>query len=99
MLQTDPKRFWKTLNPDQSNSIALCDDSGFPGPDNEVSDILNATFSEKFTIEPLNNLPEVPAFAHPPMNNIIFEPQGIVKVIDSLKNSSYTGIDGITSRY
>lgn len=43
-------------------------------------------------------LPDVPAFPHPQMNNILFKPQEKVKVIHSLKNSSYTGIDGINTQ-
>lgn len=98
MLRTEPKRFWKTINPSASNCVSLCDSSGLPTPDREVPDILNNAFSAVFTREPLNDLPTVPSYDHPPMPSIMFEPQGIVKVIDSLKNSSSVGIDGINAK-
>ncbi|XP_077496438.1 uncharacterized protein LOC144107324 [Amblyomma americanum] len=39
-----------------------------------------------------------PYFTHPLMQNITFHPVGIVKVIESLKNSSSTGVDGINAK-
>lgn len=45
MLQTNPKRFWKTINPNQRNEISLINSSGLPIPETEAADLLNRTFS------------------------------------------------------
>lgn len=98
MLKNDPKRFWKTINPNQLNLISLLDNSGNSVSEMNCADVLNNSFSAVFNHELADNLPDVPYLSHTPMQSIIFDPHGIAKVIDSLSNSSSMGIDGINAK-
>lgn len=98
MLQNNPKRFWKTINPSQCSEISLNNSFGLPIPENEIADSLNTVFSSVFTNEPPDSLPDLPFSAYPLMQNITFDSCGIVKVIESLNNSSSTAVDGINAK-
>lgn len=98
MLHNNPKRFWRTMNPHQESIISLCDDMGSIIPDIEVANVLNMTFSSVFTNESTDNMPDILPYTDAHMSSITFDPPGIVKIIDSLKNSSSTGIDGINAK-
>lgn len=94
---TYPRRFWKIMKPDDKTTVSLCDTSGSPVADCDVPSV-NSAFCSVFTNEPNNELPDFPHFAFPPMPKIEFNSEGIVKVINQLKNSSSCGIDGINAK-
>lgn len=97
MLQSNLRRFWKAIKPDNKSAISLCDNMGTPIADSEVPDALNLAFCSVFTKASTDALPHFPYFNFPPMEGIEFRAEGIVKVIDSLKCSSSCGIDGINA--
>lgn len=98
MLQSNLRRFWKAIKPDNKSAISLCDNMGTPIADSEVPDALNLAFCSVFTKASSDALPHFPYFNFPPMEGIEFRAEGIVKVIDSLKCSSSCGIDGINAK-
>lgn len=98
MLRDNPRRFWKIMKPDDKTTLSLCDNSGSPIADCDVPSVLNSAFCSVFTNEASGELPEYPHFAFPQMPKIEFSSEGIVNVINQLKNSSSCGIDGINAK-
>ena len=98
MLRSNPRQFWRTINPKPPRNISLHDDQDMLIPENEISNVLNTAFCSVFTSEPGNELPSFPLRDHSPMPEITFDPSGIAKLIDSLKLTSSAGIDGINSK-
>lgn len=98
MLQSNPRRFWKAIKPDDRGSISLCDNTGAAIADSDVPDALNLAFCSVFTKESADALPHFPYFNFPAMEGIEFRAEGIAKVIESLKCSSSCGIDGINAK-
>lgn len=98
MLHTNPKRFWQCINPQVSSSVFLRDSAGCPVPESETADALNTAFCSVFTNACPEILPHLPPSNYPPMENITFDANGIVTIIESLKNSSSCGIDGINAK-
>lgn len=98
MLQNNPKQFWKAINPNHSKPICLYDEHNCPIPVSDVARKLNSTFCSAFTKEPDTELPNFPFYDHPIMPGITFEANGILKLIESLKLTSSSGVDGINSK-
>ncbi|XP_075724633.1 uncharacterized protein LOC119184697 isoform X2 [Rhipicephalus microplus] len=99
LLRTNPKQFWRVINPRNENKcISIMDPTGQPIANNAVAEELNHTFSSVFTREPIENLPDVSPHNYPTMPDVIFSPQGIQKIIESLKLTSSCGIDGINAK-
>lgn len=105
MLRTNPKKFWSTINPTHAKPISLLDQLNIPIPEFKVAETLNSTFCSVFTDEPddvfpcvPDVFPSVPSHDYPAMPSVIFEPNGIIQVIDSLKVTSSAGIDCINSK-
>lgn len=98
MLRTNPRKFWKTINPTRSKPLTLHDDDNNPIPEEESSHVLNNFFCSVFTKEPDGELPEFADLDHPVMSDILFDAHGIMKLIESLKLTSSSGIDGINSK-
>lgn len=98
LLHTNPKQFWKLINPLHKNKcISILDDTRQPIAYNEVAEALKLTFSSVFTRKPIDNRPDVSFFNYPSMVDVIFSPQAIQKIFESLKLTSSCGIDGVNA--
>lgn len=99
LLQTNPRKFWQSINPDSSNSVInLRDTSGDLVSETEAANALNDFFSSVFTIEDTANIPQLSFLAHEHMLPVTITSQGIQSVINKLKLSSACGDDGINSK-
>lgn len=99
MLQTNAKKFWRVINPLSDNHISLIDSSG-----NEISEalcasVLNDSFIQNFSVDSHNDLPSATLHNYSPMSSVIIETLGVVRLIESLKNDSSPGYDGINTKF
>lgn len=99
LLKTDPKKFWHTVNPKQTNSVpALKSADGSLLSLSECAETLNNHFSTVFTEElPINeslNLAGI-AISHP-FSEIAITANGVACAINRLSPSTSPGPDGIT---
>lgn len=88
MLQSNPKKFWKVVNPKPDIVINLKNDDDSSVPDDECAEKFNDVFCSVFTQECNDMFSMVPPAFPTSMDGITFEPAGIVKIIDTLKISS-----------
>lgn len=74
LLQTDPRKFWKAINPShgRTDPVFLTDDNRHMN-DDEAADLLNLFFSSVFTEEnfPLPPISERNVIAMPPLNFVV----------------------------
>lgn len=99
MLQTNPKQFWKAINPSPATPIRLYNDQNVELSDSETAAVLNVAFSSVFTKEASMSTPiSSDLVINEQMPPIIFTAQGIMNIIDKMKLSSATGPDGINSK-
>lgn len=98
MLRSNPKHFWKAINPNPQRSLALLHENGTPIPEHAAPHVLNSVFCSVFTSDSNDTLPDCPPFDNPVMPDIAFDPNGIIKLIDALKLTSSAGTDGINSK-
>ncbi|CAN7944442.1 unnamed protein product [Ixodes pacificus] len=95
MLQSNPKTFWKVVNPKPDIVINLKNDDDSLVPDDECAGKFNDVFCSVFTQECNDMFSMAPPAFLTSMVGITFEPAGIVKIIGTLKISSSAGIDEI----
>lgn len=98
MLKQNPRKFWSVICPRDDTSIQLSDPSGGIVPSDTCASVLNTYFSSVFTSDVGMTNPYVVNYTFPSMEEIIINPSGIVKLIDSLKLSSSSGLDNINSK-
>lgn len=95
MLKSNPKKFWRVINPKSDIVITLKNDADTLVPDDECAELLNDAFCSVFTREVGNMFFTAPNAFRLPMAGITFEPAGIINIIENLKISSSAGIDEI----
>lgn len=99
LIRTNPKQFWKIINPKNTNpSVSLLDTSGNAIPECHVAEALNSSFCSVFTREPDDGPTSFPTQLLTNMSSITFSPHGISNVIDSLKLTSASGVDYINAK-
>lgn len=101
MLQTNPKKFWRTINPKCTTKIPFLESNiGTPLTDVECAVRFNLYFSGLFTTEqPLGNsitTEQIP-IAFPDVPVVVTE-NGVARAIDRLPHSTCPGPDGISSK-
>lgn len=99
LLFSNPRKFWKIIYPKESEvTPSLHTETGDPVPVNECPTLLNNYFTSVFTVEDLTSVPFVPDCNYAFMESISIDPDGIAKLIESLKVSTSAGIDNINSK-
>lgn len=99
ILKTNPTKFWRILSPKhKSNRFDLVGPDGEPADTNQCAKLLNDYFSSVFS--PVSNsTPNVlQTNSQKEMPEIQISPEGISKLISSLKLSSSAGCDQINSK-
>lgn len=99
ILRTDPRKFWRTIDPSTSSSITLVDLNGSTIPEANCASVLNNIFCNNFILSRNQTNPPFQSYNYFPMDPVIVEPQGISKLIGSLKTSSGCGVDLINSKF
>lgn len=98
VLKSNLTKFWKLVNPsNKCSNILLLDKNSMPIPDSQCPTAFNSFFASVFTREDSSNVPFVPDFDFQCMAPITITLEGIVHLINNLKVSSSSGIDGINS--
>lgn len=99
-MSNDPKKFWNIVNPKQDRTISVFNDAGEPVSSAQGAVLLNEVFSRAFSLSTsVHDVRNVLEYDFPVMFPIVFEPCGIMKIIESLKKSSSCGIDNINSKF
>lgn len=98
ILRNNPKKFWQIINPNNTASVTLNNDSGEPLSDSECANMFSTAFSSVFTSEPDTPLPTLPTTITRTMPTTSVSVTGIVSLIDNLNLSSSAGTDEINSK-
>lgn len=101
LLKSDPKKFWRVLNPkDTDTIITLKDANGSIVPTSECAEVLNNVFSEVFAEEPPldESCSVTPTPITCPSEPIIVTEVGVSRAIARLPLRSSPGPDGISSK-
>lgn len=99
MLQSNPNKFWRTLSSkSQPSQIELVNSDGNLVDPDQCASTFNNYFASVFSnISTVITLPE-PNLSSQLMSEILITPEGISKLINSLKLSSSAGCDFINSK-
>lgn len=99
IARTNPKKFWKLLNPkNNTHNISLTNSDGSHVPLPQRADVMNTYFTSVFTSEPLHSIPVMPRSNFSPMPPIDITFEGISSLIKKLKISSSPGPDNIPAK-
>lgn len=93
-----PKKFG-TLNKEGSFSISLKTSIGDSVYSDDCANILNIMFTESFSDASNISYPFIESAGYLPMDAILVDPIGIVNILDGLKLSSSSGVDGINTNF
>lgn len=99
MLTNNPQQFWKVMKGNSKTVVSLKADDGSPISRMGCADVLNEAFVSCFSVLSNTPDPECVFYDHLPMHPISVDPEGISKIIDSLKVYSSAGIDGISTKF
>lgn len=99
MLTENPKKFWNIINPDDKLLIKLMYSDGTPIPIHICASVLNDTFVKSFSCASISTNPDLPPTFFLPMDPIIIDSEGITALIENLKLSSSSGVDGVNSKF
>lgn len=100
LLKTDPKKFWRVVNPKDSNDLTLLEDElGYSlSPEDTVETFSNqfaSIFSDELPID-LQTLTET--FIHVPFSPIVITENGVTRAIERLEYKTTPGPDGISTK-
>lgn len=99
MLKSNPTRFWNIVNKRDKLTITLKTVNDEIISKSQCSTVLNDIFSGSFSNTFVLSNPQLNINQFFPMFPLLIDPDGIVKIIDSLKLSSATGIDNINTKF
>lgn len=85
LLRNNPRWFWKTIKPEETDGSSLIDPNGCPTAKEYVAKVLNNTFRAVFTHETTHYLPSFRSFARSLKHCITFSQSGIAHNLDKLK--------------
>ncbi|KAM7303245.1 reverse transcriptase family protein [Ixodes scapularis] len=99
MLTNNPKQFWNLVNPADKHLIQLKNSGGEVISGEDCAMTFNESFISVFSDFLGANHPVLPSSDFLPMLPIVFDPPGIVKIIENLKLSSASGVDEINAKF
>lgn len=99
MLKTNPKQFWRMVNPKYDNIIALSDLNGDAIPANQCPGVLNEVFAKHFSLPSNSSPPHLRPYDHDLMFPLIISYDGVASIIRSLKPSFAPGCDQINVKF
>lgn len=99
MLSNSIKQFWSVVNGPKRTDITLTGVGGIDIPREQCAFVLNDMFVKAFSSDAGSCFPMYPDYDFFPMDPLILDYDGIVKLIDNLKISSSCGIDNITPKF
>lgn len=97
LLQSNPKMFWKTIRPNKKELISLRYADNQVMRSDECCRVLNQVFAKSFSNCPADVVPQLCDYNFFPMDPIVVDPVGIMKLIHDLKPSS-CGVDEINPK-
>lgn len=99
LIKNNPAKFWKTISPSRtSDTISLLDENKCPIPQENCPVTFNDYFTSVFTTEDYSNLPQPQELNYPFMTTIDITAEGVASLINSLKVSTSSGVDGINTK-
>lgn len=99
MLTTDPRKFWRSVNPKADDTVNLIDSTGGAISPEKCASVFNTIFSRNFSDDQNIPLPEFSCSEYTTMFPIIIHSTGVENVINKLKCSSSPGCDEITTKF
>lgn len=100
ILKSNPKRFWSIIKPSTNDKVSLLSATGNPIPDHLCATSLNDSFVQSFSSSSVDrHHPKLQSCNYYCMDPIVFDSHGIIPIINNLKQTSSSGIDGINSKF
>lgn len=99
MLTTNPRKFWRSVNPKADDTVNLIDSTGGAISPEKCASVFNTIFSRNFSDDQNIPLPEFSCSEYTTMFPIIIHSTGVENVINKLKCSSSPGCDEITTKF
>lgn len=91
--------FWSVINGKKDKVILLYDSDGIVMSNDDSAKVLNEVFVQSFSRDVSCSIVTYPNHDFFPMDPLVFDFDGIVKLIDNLKVSSSCGIDNINTKF
>lgn len=100
MLTNSPKQFWNMYSGSKNTVLSLTCDDGVVVPSQSCASVLNEYFVKEFASDVVPVYPGTfPRYGFFQMDPLVFDYDGIIKLIDDLKPSSSCGVDNITPKF
>lgn len=99
ILQTNPKKFWSVFTDPRSQNFVLRGPNGDVIPSRDCANAFNEEFITFFSKHHDAHASYHMQSQLMPMDPLVFDVPGIIKIIERLKLSSASGIDNINSKF